>query len=233
MDAQPEDAESSEESEITVTDSSPLQLANAEMAAMFKQLKLLTNDHAMMRRRLHTLAIFADRKFPSGQVYKDKAQTAYNASPEEELFFEHRLHYEQLNASLTAAHTAMASLTDAGKSSSEYAKEVLACLRAIQDLEGRAEKRLEAMSDILEGLRKQLADKEAKMITLTHDRSQLVQAAMFHKDKMEIARDTIVASGDIKQRLATKYNLSVEEVEAMVNARPALLEEMDADKKAG
>ncbi len=231
MESQIEDADIPEDEATTVTNSSPLELANAEMAAMLVQLKPLAKDHAMLRRRINELAVFADRFYPNRKECKAKADTKYNSTPEEEIFFEHRKQYEFL---MTIIAECRSHIADCVKPTSKETIVALAeCTGNLRALEDKAAKRLEAMNDILASLRKYLADKEQKMIGLLHDRAQLVQAAMFHKDKMEIARNAIENSGDIKQRLATKYGMTLEQIDQMEAAQPALLQEMDAVKDAG
>ncbi len=84
------------------------------------------------------------------------------------------------------------------------------------------------MNTIMQGLRKQMSDKEDKIMTILHERAMLVVNQLQHKDRMELARDTSPTSADIKKRLAEKYGLTMDQLDVMIEAKPALLEEMDA-----
>lgn len=205
-----------------------LALAKPELKAMLEQLVPLARDHKALRGRLNRMAVFAERTLPDKSV-RPVTNVNWNATPEEELFYEHRKHYDLLSRSAVVIHEAIEGLTKPStlKSSAEYMEQYLQLTKDVKDIETKALKRIDAMNEILVGLREQLADKERKMMTILHDRSMLVQQAMMHRDKMEVARDNN-STGDIKTRLAAKYGLSLQDLEKMIEAKPALLEEMDA-----
>lgn len=198
-------------------------LAENEIAEMNKEIKPLARDYKQLKERIESMAVFTDRSSAKGAL-KERAKVEYLSTPEEELFFEHRRYYEELTATVQTLGTCLKNI----KPSSDTIKDYGRLLNNIRVIEGKASKHLDEMRAILADLRKQLTDKEHKMIAILQERARLVQSAIQHKDKMELARDTAVPTGDLLQRLAMKYGTSVDDVKRMIAAKPALVEEMEA-----
>jgi hypothetical protein len=196
--------------------------ADDAIAEMTDEIKTLAKDHRKMKERLEQMAIFCKRTSAKGGT-KERAEVDYLSTPEEELFFEHRRLYEQQNELIQQMKEKIREIPGNRVGA---AGEIWKILQKIQQFQNSSFHHLSEMKEILQQLREQLSAKEQRMITITQERARLMQSDAQHRDKMELARDgdkrpTIT---DLKQRLALKHNVPVEQIDQILQAKPVEIE---------
>ncbi len=206
-----------------------LALAEDAIQDMNKSLKPLAREYRQMKERVDSLVIFHDRlpgpTATSGENAPKKCVGAdANASPEEELLFEHRALYEYVTHK-KAELDGLISRADADPREIETLRKAA---NLLVQVEREAAGHLREIRELLEGMRGRLDAIEGRMITITHERSKMMQQALQHSDKMSLARDTARPTGTLVEGLAKKYGMSVEQVNEMIAAKPALTSEIEA-----
>lgn len=206
-----------------------LALTEDAIKEMNQELRPLARECKRMKGRLEGMAVFAARLGPQGGNVKERAEIELESTPEEELFFQHRKYYENTTKLFETLRERVEEMTIDSEEAAESCRKLT---NMAQQLEQKANLHLKSMNEILVGLRKMIADKEAKMITITQERAKLMQAALQHADKMAVAREQR-PTDDLVQNLAKKYGMTIEQVNDMVAAKPALTTEMEALKTEG
>ncbi len=198
---------------------------------MTHQLAFHTGTYSADRNRTRRLVTFASR--PARKVNgmpRDPSKVQYNDRPEIELYLWHR----DESMFLATAILRYREKLDKVVATDEHALEAMA--KALQSLDRLEEKRLKhvaAMEKILEVLGKEQANRETVMANLAKEAAKLAQAAAQHKDRMDLAREgsTVEDADTIRMRLATKYNITPEQVDQMLSAKDVSGQDMSADAR--
>ncbi len=188
--------------------------------SMVGKLLVMVNGYAADRNRLRSLVLFETRM--SGKGVNPVSSVAYSDRPEVELILFHRdkaLSYEKLVEDVTE-------LIEAQKKSDEVLDKdgfalMKECLIKVKDIDALQMKHVTALETLLASLTKEMGGQEALMARLAADAATLAQKASEHKDKMELAnkQSAIPSSMELKQRLALKYNVPIDQVDAILGAK--------------
>lgn len=196
--------------------------------SMANKLVVMVNGYAVDRNRARGLVLLADREAEKMSRPMSKVNT-YDR-PEIELILHHRdcyLRFERLIVSAELAiESAKKQIIDG---TPEFIVALSTALGEIGRLEAQRTKHLTAMETILATLTKEMGTQEGIMARLAADAQHLAQKASEHRDKMDLARKSadIPTTGELKARLALKYGVPVEQVEAILAAKSVEAEQID------
>lgn len=195
-------------------------MAQNQIAEMTAEIAPLAEEYRDLKRRISEMAIFRDRTEIAADAStktRKRSDVQLYSSPEEEIFYEHRRHYETVETKKRELTEQMEKVTPSAEDVREY-RDILRILNA---MERDGKEHLEHMRAILADVRDRMKDVENKMIAITHERARLVSQMLQHKDKMEIARDggREPTTTELVERLAAKHGVPVSEVQDLLNAK--------------
>lgn len=193
-------------------------LAENEIAEMTGAIRTLAKDLKGIKASTKRMAIFADRTGKDGKL-KPKSQVELDTSPEEELLYEHRKLYEETVRVLPKVMESLESIIPDAKDVRNYYHS----LQLLRSMIGEAKDHLKEMAKIQLMQRQRESSLETKVIAVVEERAKMVARLLEHKDKMEIARKTSDAptTTQLNERLASKYGMSIEEVDKLIAAKQA------------
>ncbi len=220
MSEQPSSAEAQEDAEETAK----------KTKSMVSKLHVMVNGYAADRNRLRSLVLFETRLSKGG--VNPISTVAYSDRPEVELILFHR---DQAARFVTLIDTATAVIKTWEKSDEVLDgagfKLMNECLAQIRDFETQRMKHILTLETLLANLTKEMGTQEALMVRAAADLASLAQKASEHKDKMDLANkaSAIPTAMDLKQRLALKYNVPIEQVDAILGAKTVEAEGNDVE----
>ncbi len=194
-----------------------LSLAENEISEMSAEIRPIAKEYKDLKKRLADFAIFADRVHSSGKT-KKRVAVVYDSSPEEEIFLQHRTHYDETMRAIRGLNATIEKIVPDKDDLRLYLK----MTHAVRLIEKDGAEHLQHMRKILESMRERQSDVERKMITIIQERARLAQAAMQHQDKMQLARGANMPTTDeLLAQLAEKYQVPIAEVQALLAAKNA------------
>ncbi len=191
-------------------------LAEAELAEMGSEIKSLGKELKGIKKRLRDMAVFADRLDQKGRI-KKKSDTEFDTSPEEELMYKHRALYQE---TMAAKKDVLDRLTDVIPNSADI-RQYNQMVLALRGIELESNEHLGSMRDLLKDLRSREEKIEDRITNILQERSRLISQMVRHKDQMEVAKqgNDTPSTGELKERLALKYGISIEQVEKMTSEK--------------
>lgn len=187
---------------------------------MLENLQVYVRKYEEDYKRVRNLRTF------KGRFQMEMSQVQRRDRPEIELYLYHRDAALEMDESITTVRTKL----DAIPVTEESAEAIFKAVAKLDRLEDKRLRHVTAMENILETLTKEQIHREQLMAKLAADGAKLVQNASQHEDKMEIARKVVEqpAANDLKARLALKYNVTVDQVDAILSAKSAEFVQHDA-----
>lgn len=174
-------------------------------------------DYTRDRKRTRELVLFAARPMHHPGQEKPITFLKYDDRPEIELIVHHAREVSRLELTVERLSEEMNKLNDATPA------QIQSIAENMVSLQQNKFKHTEAIEKILANLSKEQMGREQMMVKITTDAAKLVQAAYQHKDKMDLAErnSDIQTSDDLKAVLAQKYNVPVDQVDAILKAKSA------------
>jgi hypothetical protein len=194
-----------------------------ETRNVLKQLVKAAQEWKRDRERIRSLYTFSgDRE---GQISAKISRPAAGDRTEVELYFWHRdrvLHIEQ-RQQLAEQRLRDCPFEDLPK-----------VMESLKRFEDQILKHVEMMEKILATSSKEISSQENLLAKLASDGAKIAQAAMEHRDKMELASKAaqIPTTAQLKERLAAKYGCTVEQVDAILAAKQVEQEPDGSDEQA-
>jgi septal ring factor EnvC (AmiA/AmiB activator) len=182
---------------------------------LFAKLAQMVNGFTGDRNRARGLVLFEEREH-NKDIKRPLSKVMNNDLPQTELILYHRNEVRRLETTITSIR---------GFLEESIAKKrlegLLDCMQELTKWEAQRLKHLQMLEDLLEKWNDELAGKEANCAKLGVALATLSQKADEHRDKMELANKAaaIPTTAELKQRLALKYGVPVEQVEAILAAK--------------
>lgn len=173
------------------------------------------HDYAKDRRRVRQLVTFEKRTNEKGGE-REISRVGYWDRPEIELYIKHRNDVLILDFSINKIQETLNANT--------FSPEDITAISAnLVELNRKKQWNIEAMEKILATLAKEQVSREAIIAKIASDAAKLVQSAVQHRDKMELASKVarIPTQNDLKAQLAEKYNVPIEQVDKIMGAKSA------------
>lgn len=191
--------------------------------SMANKLVSMVNGYAGDRNRVRSLVLFEERANGTSLVgARPIGKVAYGDRPEIELILYHRDQVLRLDKALRACEAIVETFnrSDEVLPPDEW-KHFSEALKQLTKLDAQRLMQTRALEDLLAGLTAELAGAEKIMANLAADAASLSQKATEHRDKMELANKSaaIPSSLELKQRLALKYNVPIDQVDAILGAK--------------
>ncbi len=188
--------------------------------SMTAKLVAAVNSYTSDRNRIRGLVLLEARGGEGGHKRARSRVFPYDR-PEIELIIHHSDRAARIEYLITNAEIAIESAKKQIEEEPSYIQAMGVALAELVRLENQRMRHISAIEDALATLAKECAATETIMARLAADAAHLSQKASEHHDKMDLARKTssIPSSSDLKQRLALKYNVPVEQVEALLAAK--------------
>ncbi len=186
--------------------------------SLLNRLVDMSNDYAHDRNRIRGLVLFEDRTDGRPRLM---SKVEYADRPEIELLLQHRNECRRLASKVEGLHTFIAQLQAEIEHDKSTLLAVANSLKTIAQLEAQKMAHFNAIETLLATLTKTMVTQESIMAKLTADAAAMTQKMTEHKDKMELANKAaaIPTTLELKQRLALKYNVPVEQVDAILSAK--------------
>jgi hypothetical protein len=188
--------------------------------SMTNKLVTMVNGYAVDRNRIRNLVLFEERRAEKNTRPISKVNN-YDR-PEVELILYHRDRCRALDGAISQAELGIAcAKKQIDESNIDYVQCLAASLSELSSLEAKKAKHLAAIENLLAQMTKEMSLQETIMARLAADAASLAQKASEHRDKMDLARKSgaIPTTAELKQRLALKYNVPIEQVEAVLAAK--------------
>lgn len=182
---------------------------------MFAKLAMVVNTYTGDRARNRGLVLFEDRENGNAPP-RPRSQVRANDTPQTELILYHRDHIRRLKQGIESLRTHLAEQIKIKSNEG-----LLRCAEEVTKWEAQHLKHCQMLESLLDNQTDQLSGKESMMAKLASDQAYLTQKAAEHKDKMDLANKTnaIPTTLELKQRLALKYGVPIEQVEAILAAK--------------
>jgi septal ring factor EnvC (AmiA/AmiB activator) len=190
---------------------------------LFAKLAQMVNGFTGDRNRARGLVLFEEREH-NKDIKRPLSKVMNNDLPQTELILYHRNEVRRLETTITSIR---------GFLEESIAKKrlegLLDCMQELTKWEAQRLKHLQMLEDLLEKWNDELAGKEANCAKLGVALATLSQKADEHRDKMELANKAaaIPTTAELKQRLALKYGVPVEQVESILAAKQVEAETAD------
>ena len=197
----------------------------AECRKMCNKLVTVVQQYSADRTRLRNLVLFEDRAY--GTKTRERSAVLAHDRPEVELILYHREHVLRLERLTTTAQVAYDRMVARGDDND--AKTLIVALQEMNRLEEKRLKHLQMLEDILADYSKELTSKESLAAKVVSDTAGLTQRMAEHRDKMSLANKhaQIPSNAELKERLALKYGVPVEQVDAILAAKTVEAETID------
>lgn len=202
----------------------------AALAAMNSGIAKITDEYNKLKCRLDEMSVFEDRKGKAGnrEYVRELSFAKVSSTPEEQIFFQVRNKYLEIQLEIKETRDELEADLKA-KTQDGKIKRYDALKRSFKTLrfmERECKWHVEQMRSILYDLRLRLGDIEKKMIGMIQERDRLRQQSKQHDDKMDVARNGahVIPNNELKTRIAAKYGISVDQVEAFLTAKQVDIE---------
>lgn len=188
--------------------------------SMTNKLVTMVNGYAVDRNRLRGLVLFEERRAEKNT--RPISRVNNYDRPEVELILHHRDRCRALEAHSQYAELAIASAKkQIDEGNPTYLVALSQALQELARIENHRAKHVASIEGLLAQMTKEMGVQEALMARLAADAAALAQKASEHQDKMDLARKTsaIPTTAELKQRLALKYGVPIDQVEAVLAAK--------------
>lgn len=190
---------------------------------LFAKMAQMVNGFSGDRSRMRGLVLFEERENGKGHP-RPLSKVLANDLPQVELILYHSREVLRLGKTITSIREFLQK-----KIAEDCIEGLLSCMEESTKWEAQRLKHLQMLETLLENWSDELAGKEANMSKLGVALATLSQKADEHRDKMELANKAaaIPTTAELKQRLALKYGVPVEQVESILAARQVEAEPAD------
>lgn len=190
---------------------------------LFAKMAQMVNSFSGDRTRMRGLVLFEEREHGPDKT-RLRSQVRNNDLPQTELILYHRNEVTRLAKTIVDMHGFLTK-----RIADNEIEGLLSCMEELTKWEAQRLKHLQMLETLLENWSDELASKEANMSKLGVALATLTQKADEHRDKMELANKAaaIPTTAELKQRLALKYGVPVEQVESILAARQVEAEPAD------
>jgi septal ring factor EnvC (AmiA/AmiB activator) len=190
---------------------------------LFAKLAQMVNGFTGDRNRARGLVLFEERGYGE-RGNRPLSKVLNNDLPQTELILYHRNEVSRLEKTITSIRTFLEESI-----AKKRMEGLLDCMQELTKWEAQRLKHLQMLETLLEKWNDELAGKEANCAKLGVALATLSQKADEHRDKMDLANKAaaIPTTAELKQRLALKYGVPVEQVEAILAAKNVEAEPAD------
>ncbi len=190
---------------------------------LFAKLAQMVNGFTGDRNRARGLVLFEEREYGKNGT-RPLSRVVNSDLPQTELILYHRDQVRRLEQTITGMHTYLQECI-----AKKVMEGLLDCVQELTKWEAQRLKHLQMLESLLETWNDELAGKEANCAKLGVALATLSQKADEHRDKMDLANKAaaIPTTAELKQRLALKYGVPVEQVEAILAAKQVEAEAAD------
>lgn len=180
----------------------------------------MARDYAHDRNRVRGLVLFEERDYGT-RPPRPISKVACDDRPEIELILQHRTECMRIASGIFVAQEFITILQAQVTHDKSTIFALENCLKKIAVLETQRMAHFNAMETLLTALGKTMTAQEMIMARLAGEASSLTQKMTEHKDKMDLANKAaaIPTTMELKQRLAIKYGVPIEQVDAILGAK--------------